>query len=84
MSIYIIAAKRTAIGQFQGSLSSLTAPELGTIVLQNLLKEVKVPAKEIDECIIGQVLTSGSKQAPARPNSFKWRIAFFNGLYNCQ
>ncbi len=66
ISIYIVEAKRTAIGQFQGALSSLSAPELGAIVLKDLLKEKNIPVQGIDECIIGQVLTAGSKQAPSR------------------
>ncbi len=75
MSIYIIAAKRTAIGQFQGALSSFSAPELGAIVLKDLLKEEKIPIKDIDECIIGQVLTAGSKQAPSRQTALVGGLA---------
>ena len=71
MSVYIVSAKRTAIGRFQGCLSSLSAPELGAEVLKSILKEQKVSTDDIDECIIGQVLTSGVGQAPARQAALK-------------
>ena len=66
MSVYIISAKRTPIGKFKGALSHLPATELGSIVVKAILKEQKIDTKQIDECIVGQVLASGAGQAPAR------------------
>lgn len=71
MSIYIVNAQRTPIGRFQGSLSSFSAPELGSFVVKSLLKNSKIEAEAIDECIVGQVLTAGSGQAPARQTALK-------------
>ncbi|MCZ0932308.1 MAG: thiolase family protein [Oligoflexia bacterium] len=66
MSVYIVSAKRTPIGRFKGALSSLSATELGSVAVKALLKEQEIDSKQIDECIVGQVLTAGSGQAPAR------------------
>ncbi len=62
----IVAATRTAIGTFQGSLSKLSAVELGTTVIRALLEQTRVPAQTIDEVVFGQVLTAGAGQNPAR------------------
>lgn len=67
--VVIVAAKRTAIGAFGGALSSLRADQLGTIVLKALLEESGVSSADIDEVILGQVLTAGSGQNPARQSS---------------
>ena len=66
MPVYIISAQRTPIGKFKGALSSAPAVELGSIVIKALLKEQEFDSSKIDECIVGQVLTAGSGQAPAR------------------
>ncbi|MDE0092388.1 MAG: thiolase family protein [Oligoflexia bacterium] len=73
MSVYIISAKRTPIGKFKGALSGLSATELGSIVVRALLKEQeeKISSKQIDECIVGQVLTAGAGQAPARQTALR-------------
>ena len=63
---YICAAKRTPIGSFQGHLSPVSATKLGSTVLKSLLTETKIPPIAVDECIMGQVLTAGTGQAPAR------------------
>ncbi|NTW50169.1 MAG: acetyl-CoA C-acetyltransferase, partial [Chlorobiales bacterium] len=65
-TVYIVGAARTPIGSFQGSLSSLAAPELGAIALKEALTRSGVEAKEVDECIMGNVLSAGLGQAPAR------------------
>jgi acetyl-CoA C-acetyltransferase len=62
----ITHAKRTPIGSFNGSLSSLTAPQLGSIVIKTLVEESKISPGLIDEVIMGNVLTAGIGQAPAR------------------
>lgn len=65
-NIVIVDAVRTAVGTFGGSLSSLPAHELGAKVIQGLLERTGVKADQIDEVILGQVLTAGSGQNPAR------------------
>lgn len=64
--IVIVAGSRTAMGSFQGALSSLSAPELGAAVIQDTLKRANLVAQDIDEIILGCVLPAGLKQAPAR------------------
>ena len=64
--VVIVAAKRTAIGNFCGILSTLTAAQLGAAVTKDLLNSTKIGPQEIDEIIMGQVLTAGCGQNPAR------------------
>jgi acetyl-CoA C-acetyltransferase len=69
--VVIVAATRTAIGSFQGSLSAIPATELGAAVIRRLLEQTGVDAAQIDEVILGQVLTAGSGQNPARQSAIK-------------
>ncbi len=62
----IVAATRTAIGKFGGSLAKTPAPELGAVVIKELLKRAKLAPEQVDEVILGQVLAAGSGQNPAR------------------
>ncbi len=62
----IVSAARTPIGKFLGSLSSLTAPELGGIAIREALRRSKVPVADVQEVIMGHVIQGGSGQAPAR------------------
>ena len=64
--IVIVAATRTPIGAFSGSLSPLSAAELGKIVIAEVLRRGKTDAAEVTEVILGQVLTAGNGQNPAR------------------
>ena len=64
--VYIIAAKRTPIGSFLGSLSSLPAPTLASTALKACLEQAKIDHKLVDEVFIGNVLSAGVGQAPAR------------------
>ncbi|MEW6196594.1 MAG: acetyl-CoA C-acetyltransferase [Bacteroidota bacterium] len=64
--VVITHAKRTAVGAFNGSLSSLSAPQLGSIVIKSLLDESKINPAIVDEVIMGNVLTAGLGQAAAR------------------
>jgi acetyl-CoA C-acetyltransferase len=64
--IVIVAASRTAMGSFQGSLSSLSAPQLGAATIQETIKRAGINAETIDEVIMGCVLPAGLKQGPAR------------------
>ena len=68
-NIVIVAAGRTAIGAFGGGLSSLTAAQLGATTIKALLDKHAIDASQIDEVILGQVLTAGCGQNPARQAS---------------
>ncbi|MDY0250154.1 MAG: acetyl-CoA C-acetyltransferase [Pseudomonas sp.] len=74
--VVIVAATRTAVGSFQGSLANIPAPELGAIVVRSLLAQSGVAAEQIDEVILGQVLTAGSGQNPARQTVIKAGLPF--------
>jgi acetyl-CoA C-acetyltransferase len=67
----IVAAARTAIGKFGGTLAKTPAPELGATVIGELLKRARLDPGQIDEVILGQVLTAGSGQNPARQAAIK-------------
>ncbi|CUR45588.1 acetyl-CoA C-acetyltransferase [Alloalcanivorax xenomutans] len=64
--VVIVAATRTAVGAFQGSLANLPATALGEAVVRKLLADTGVAADQISEVILGQVLTAGAGQNPAR------------------
>jgi len=64
--IVIVAAARTAVGKFGGTLAKTAAPELGATVIKALLQRSGLSAEQINEVILGQVLTAGSGQNPAR------------------
>jgi len=66
MKIYIYDAKRSAIGKFKKSLINTSARELGSSVAKNIIDTVKISPKEIDEVIIGNVLSAGNGQNLAR------------------
>ncbi len=65
-SVVIVAATRTAVGSFQGALAGIPAFELGAAVIRRLLQQTGLDAAEVDEVILGQVLTAGAGQNPAR------------------
>jgi acetyl-CoA acetyltransferase len=64
--VVIISAVRTPIGTYKGSLKDLRVDQLGTIVISEVLKRGKISSNQIDEVIMGQVLTAGGGQNPAR------------------
>ncbi|MGL6549031.1 thiolase family protein [Aeromonas hydrophila] len=66
MDIVIVAAKRTPMGAFQGALANLTAPELGACAIAAAMAEVGLKGEQIDEAYLGNVLSAGVGQAPAR------------------
>src|SRR5215475_10606548 len=70
----IISGCRTAVGKFQGSLSDLTAPQLGAIVVRAAVERAAIPPAQVDECIMGNVISAGLGQNPAR------QAAIFGGL----
>jgi acetyl-CoA C-acetyltransferase len=64
--VVIAGATRTAVGTFNGALSSLPAAALGEVVIKEVLKRAKLEAGDVDEVILGQILTAGCGQNPAR------------------
>ncbi|WP_375193191.1 acetyl-CoA C-acetyltransferase [Marinobacter sp.] len=67
--VVIVAARRTAIGTFGGGLSSLRADQLGTAVIKAILEQTGVPGDQVNEVVLGQVLTAGCGQNPARQSA---------------
>ncbi|CAM3812891.1 acetyl-CoA acetyltransferase [Pseudomonas synxantha] len=74
--VVIVAATRTAIGTFQGALANTPAVELGSIVIRALLKTSGIDAALVDEVILGQVLTAGCGQNPARQAALNAGLPF--------
>ncbi len=73
--IVIVSAARTGVGKFGGSLAKVSAPELGAIVIKEAIARAKLDAAQIGEVIMGQVLTAGSGQNPARQAMMKAGVA---------
>lgn len=73
-SVVIVSAVRTPIGAFNGSLASFTAPQLGAIAIKEALQRANVKPEDVSEVIMGNVLTAGVGQAPAR------QAALFAGI----
>ena len=73
--IVIVAAARTAVGKFGGTLAKTPAPELGAVVIKALLEKTGVKPDQIGEVIMGQVLAAGAGQNPARQAMMKAGIA---------
>src|SRR5213080_2048861 len=72
--VVIISACRTPVGKFQGSLSDLSAPQLGAIVVREAVRRARLDPKQVDECIMGNVVSAGLGQNPAR------QAAIYGGL----
>lgn len=70
-NVVIIEAKRTPIGAFGGSFSSLTAPELGATTITEVIKRAGIKPDDVQEVVFGNVLTAGIGQAPARQAALK-------------
>ncbi len=66
VEVVIVGAARTPVGSFNGSLSTLSAHELGAIAISEALSRAKVDAKDVSEVIMGQILAAGAGQNPAR------------------
>jgi len=76
MSSFIVAAARTPIGAFMGSLADLSAPQLGAVAIRSAVERAGIAPDAVSEVIMGNVLTGGVGQAPAR------QAALFGGLPN--
>ena len=72
--VVIVSGCRTPVGKFQGSLSDFTAPQLGAIAVREAVKRANIDAKQVDECIMGNVVSAGLGQNPAR------QAAIYGGL----
>src|SRR4030088_432130 len=72
--VVIISGCRTPVGKFQGSLSEFSAPQLGAMVVREAVKRAGVDAAAVDECNMGNVISAGLGQNPAR------QAAIFGGL----
>src|SRR6201998_3362506 len=72
--VVIISGCRTPVGKFQGSLSDFTAPQLGALVVREAVKRAGIDPAQVDECIMGNVVSAGLGQNPAR------QAAIFGGL----
>lgn len=73
--VVIVEAKRTPIGAFSGSLATLTAPELGAAAIFDLIKQSGISPDHVEEVIMGNVLSAGTGQAPARQAALKAGIS---------
>lgn len=69
--VVIVAATRTAVGSFQGTLANIPAVDLGAAVIRQLLAQTGLDPAQVDEVILGQVLTAGAGQNPARQAAIK-------------
>ncbi|NSX08352.1 acetyl-CoA C-acetyltransferase [Pseudomonas lini] len=74
--VVIVAATRTAIGSFQGALANVSAVDLGAAVIRQLLAQTGLDPAQVDEVIMGQVLTAGAGQNPARQAAIKAGLPF--------
>src|SRR5271168_2136403 len=74
--IVIVAAVRTPVGKFQGAFSDLSATQLGAIAVREAVKRANLEPSQIDECIMGNVVSAGLGQNPAR------QAALYGGLPN--
>src|ERR1700730_3128224 len=72
--VVIISGCRTPVGKFQGSLSDIAAPQLGAIAVREAVKRAELDGAQVDECIMGNVVSAGLGQNPAR------QAAIFGGL----
>src|SRR5262249_35619007 len=72
--VVIISGCRTPVGKFQGSLADFTAAQLGALVVREAVKRANLDPKQVDECILGNVISAGLGQNPAR------QAAIFGGL----
>ena len=64
--VVIVSAARTPVGAFNGAFANVTAHDLGAVAVKEALARAKVEGGEVDEVILGQILTAGQGQNPAR------------------
>ena len=71
--VVIVAAGRTAVGSFNGTLAKITAADLGAHVIRHLLAKSGVKPEQVSEVILGQVLTGGRRAEPGAPGADQGR-----------
>lgn len=69
--VYIVAAKRTAIGKFGGSLAGISAADMASIVIKNVISETSIDPADLDEVVVGNILSAGQGQGVARQAAIK-------------
>jgi acetyl-CoA C-acetyltransferase len=79
--VVIAGAARTPVGTFNGSLSSVSASHLGAVAIKEAMKRAKVDAAEVDEAVLGQILTAGAGQNPARQAAVEAGIPYEKTAY---
>ncbi|XP_072358635.1 acetyl-CoA acetyltransferase, cytosolic isoform X4 [Scyliorhinus torazame] len=82
--VVVVSAARTPIGSFNGSLSSLAAHSLASVVIKEILKRANIKPEDVSEVILGQVLTAGQGQNPARQASVTAGIPYLVPAWSCQ
>jgi acetyl-CoA C-acetyltransferase len=75
-AVVVVSAARTPVGSFNGALSAVSAADLGTVALKAAMERAGLEGKDIDEVILGQILTAGGGQNPARQASVNAGIPF--------
>ncbi|MGL5350205.1 MAG: acetyl-CoA C-acetyltransferase [Cetobacterium sp.] len=80
--VYIVAAKRTPIGSFLGSLGKVSASDLAGVVIKNIIDETKIDPKDLNEIIIGNVLSAGQGQGVARQSAIKGGVPYSIPAYS--
>ena len=85
LEVAIVAAKRTAVGNFAGTLASVSADELGATVIRQLLLDTGVTGDQISEVILGQVLTGGQGTESCTQGDNQRRVTrYMPGVYDQQ
>ena len=79
--VVIAGAARTPVGSFSGALSTLPASQLGAVAIKEAMKRAKVESSEVDEAILGQILTAGTGQNPARQAAVEAGIPYEKTAY---
>lgn len=72
--VYILGAKRTAIGAFGGSIKDISAPKLGAIAAKGAIEQAGIPVEDVDETIVGCILTAGQGMGPGR------QVSIYTGI----
>ncbi|NGX64077.1 MAG: Acetyl-CoA acetyltransferase, partial [Candidatus Anoxychlamydiales bacterium] len=79
--VVIVAAGRTAVGKLNGTLKDIPATTLGATLIKELMQKIKLERFEVDEVILGQVLTAGAGQNPARQTAIEAKLNITTPAY---
>ena len=83
-NIVIVGAARTAVGSFNGAFANTPAHELGAVAIRAALERAKVDGAEVDEVILGQILTAGQGQNPARQAAMVIELVTVASTWGCR